>query len=325
MPYSLRHHSRARRRASSLQRLELLAGEAVVAGGLHGPLDTALVLRGSDPGGVDEEAPVLRILLEGDVDHRVERVGDVHDRLGVVGDDDPEDSGKVCPGDLARLDGVGGLLREDRVYEAVPRENRGEDERFEVATLTVFAGLQQSHPAGIELELLAGPTVSDRDGEPAFAEPKFRDGEAVQGRVTDIDPLPQKKFARLGQPDAILDEAGDLLPVLLADRPSFPVGAPRTCSEGGENVRELLVGQGVDAVCSVKSALLCDLEVATDRVPIEPDPSHHRLSRQAGQPLPQDFLHFDHRDLAVCHVPSGPCPKKGRRKEGHTIRSRRGG
>ena len=168
----------------------------------------------------DEETPMLRVLLEGDVDHRVERVGDVHDRLGIVGDDDPEDSTKIFPGDLARLDGVGGLLREDRVYEAV--------------ALTVFAGFQRSHPAGIELELLAGAAVGGRDGESAFTEPKFRDGEAVQGRVTDVDSLPQKKLAPLGQPDAILDEAGDRLPVLLADRPSLPVGTPRTCSEGGE-------------------------------------------------------------------------------------------
>ena len=174
----------------------------------------------------------------------------------IIRDDDPEDSAKVFPGDLARLDGVGGLLREDRVYEAVASENGGEDERLEAAALPVFAGFQQSHPAGIELELLAGAAVGDRDGEPAFAEPKFRDGEPVQGRVTDIDPLPQKKLAPLGQPDAILDEAGDRLPVLLADRPSLAVGTPRTCSEDGENLRQLLIGQRVDPVGDAKSALL---------------------------------------------------------------------
>ena len=44
--------------------VELLAGEAVFAGGLDGPLDKALALRDADPGGVDEEAPLLRVLME---------------------------------------------------------------------------------------------------------------------------------------------------------------------------------------------------------------------------------------------------------------------
>src|SRR6266540_7460202 len=60
-------------------------------------------------------------------DLRRDRVGDLDDGLGVVGDDDLEDPAEELPGGLARLDGRLGRLLEHRVDEAMARADRRED------------------------------------------------------------------------------------------------------------------------------------------------------------------------------------------------------
>src|SRR4030067_856586 len=122
-------------------------------------------------------------------------------------------------------------------------EHGGEDECAEPAAFPVLIGLQKPHPAGVELEFLAGAAVGDGDCEPAFAEPQLLVGEPVQGRVTYVESLPQEELAHLGQPDAVPDQAGNLLPVLTADRPSLPAGTTRACSPGGQDLREPPRGQ----------------------------------------------------------------------------------
>ena len=59
---------------------ELLAGEEAAADERHHPLDAGLVGWPADPGRVDHEAPVLRVLGEGLVEAGIGRVRPVHDR-----------------------------------------------------------------------------------------------------------------------------------------------------------------------------------------------------------------------------------------------------
>jgi hypothetical protein len=88
-----------------------LAGEAIVAHGGHAAFDPRLVARMAWPGGVDVEAAGLGVLEEGAVDARLERIGLIDNRLGVVGDQRLEDAAEERPGRLAGLDGAGGGLR----------------------------------------------------------------------------------------------------------------------------------------------------------------------------------------------------------------------
>src|SRR5689334_22205053 len=87
-----------------LDRVERLAGEAVVAHRLHGPLDPRLVARAAHPGRVDVKTARLRVLEEGGHDAWNERVRRLHDALGVVDDEDVEDAAEELPGRFAGSD-----------------------------------------------------------------------------------------------------------------------------------------------------------------------------------------------------------------------------
>ena len=71
-----------------------LAAEAVLAHTRHAALDARFVARMAHPGRIDREAAGLRILAEGPDDARMQRVGRVDARLGVIGDEDREDAPK---------------------------------------------------------------------------------------------------------------------------------------------------------------------------------------------------------------------------------------
>jgi hypothetical protein len=64
----------------------------------HLALDPRLVLRVADPGGIDEEPPVLCVLEERVVDPRLGGLGLGDDRRQVVGDEDREDAPEERPG-----------------------------------------------------------------------------------------------------------------------------------------------------------------------------------------------------------------------------------
>ena len=65
-----------------VERAQPLAAEAVVSNGGYAALDAGLVLGMADPGGVDQEATGLGVLLEGFGDPRRDRVGLGNDGLG---------------------------------------------------------------------------------------------------------------------------------------------------------------------------------------------------------------------------------------------------
>src|SRR5713101_6828971 len=139
-----------------LESVQMLAGEAVVAHWLHRALDARVVARAAHPRGVDVEAARLRVLEERGRQARRERVGRLYDALGVVDDQHFEDAAEELPRRLARGDRRARCLLEANVHVAVPRAHRGEDPGAEAATLAEQVRLQERHPAGVELQLLAG-------------------------------------------------------------------------------------------------------------------------------------------------------------------------
>lgn len=81
-----------------------LTAEAVLTDRLHGALDTPLVLGVAAPRGVHREASRLRVLQEGLVDDRRQRVHRRDDRLRPVGDDEQEHAAEEGPRRLTGFD-----------------------------------------------------------------------------------------------------------------------------------------------------------------------------------------------------------------------------
>src|SRR5439155_16724899 len=109
--------------------------------------------------GIDLESASLGVLEEGAGDAGLERIRILNDRLGVVGDQGAEHPAVELPGRLAGLDGARGGLREAWVDEAVARHPGGEDPGAQAPALTPQVGLEVPHPAGVDLELVAGLAV----------------------------------------------------------------------------------------------------------------------------------------------------------------------
>src|SRR6266446_233157 len=114
--------------------------------------------------------------------------------------------------------GLGGL-GEDRPHEAVARADGGEDPRPEAAPLAEEIRREERHPAGIQLDLLAGAAVGDGYARRGAAEAQFGDGEAVQRRVRDLDALPREEPARLREPHALRQQPPDRGALLFAAGP----------------------------------------------------------------------------------------------------------
>src|SRR5262249_13938923 len=89
------------------ERVEPLAGEAVIAHAGYRALHTSLVAGVPSARRIDYKAARLRILEKDRVDVRIERVGLRHDRRGVVRQQHTEDATEEQPGLLARLDRTG--------------------------------------------------------------------------------------------------------------------------------------------------------------------------------------------------------------------------
>src|SRR6185369_12896996 len=149
---------------------QLLAGETVIEDVTHSALDARLVLGMPWPRRVDVEAArlcVLEVVLD---DARLARIGGVHDRLGAVGHDDAEHATVELPRGLARLERGRRRLLPARIDEPVTRHMRREDPRAEPATPAALVGLEQRHPARVDVDLLAGLAVGDRDRRGALTE-----------------------------------------------------------------------------------------------------------------------------------------------------------
>jgi hypothetical protein len=136
-----------------------------------------------DPGRVDDEAAGLGVLPESVVEPGLERVGPVHDRLEIIGDDHREHAAverprRVEPGDHL-LEGlaVGG------VDELVPRVDRREDQPVRDSPDPARRVRDQPEPTEVDLQLDPGIAVGDRDRRPPPPEPQLGHREPVQRPV----------------------------------------------------------------------------------------------------------------------------------------------
>jgi transposase len=284
--------------------VEVLAAEAIIPDRGDGPLHASFIGGPPDPRGVDVEAPRLGVLEEGGVEERLERVGALDDRRGVIGDERPEDAPKELPGHLARLDRrVGGLL-EAGVDEAMTGADGGEDPGPEAAALGRAVGFYPPHPAGIELDFLAGLAVGHRDRRGAAPEAELGDVEAVQRSVGDHDVVATaQELADLGEPHPLGEQGHEEDAVLLAQRPRVAAGALGGGGQGGEHGDEALLRERARSLLPRQAAGRAGPEVAADGLGVESELPGDRLLAEPSQPQPQHFLDFQHRDLAIGHPP----------------------
>jgi len=176
-----------------LQRVESLAGEAVVAHRLHRPLDARLISRAAHSRCIDVKTARLGVLEKSGGDARRKRVRRLHDALGIIDDKHAEDAAEELPCCLAGGDRRARRLLEAGVDEAVARAHRSEDPGAEATAFAEQVRLQESHPTGVELHLRARPTVGHRHRGCGASEIQLCDGEAVQRRVRDLDATAQEQ------------------------------------------------------------------------------------------------------------------------------------
>ena len=300
-----------------------LAPEAVVAYARDAALDARLVTRMAHPGGIDVEASGLGVLAEGRDDPRVERVGGVHDRLGIVRNEDGEDPTEEGPGRLARLDRARRRLAEARVDEAVARVDRGEDPGPEAAPAPVRVGGEQRHPSGVDLDLLPGAAVGHRHRRGRAPEAEGGDREAPQRRVGQVHTLPPQELADLGEPDPLREVCADDRLVPHALDPRRPVGPRRDRLERDHDHRDTLVRQRGRTVARPQARPRRRPHVAAHGLGVESELRGDPLARHALHPEPEHLLHVDHRDLPIRHPPLPAAGIHRRHREDVWARSRR--
>ncbi len=204
------------------------------------------------------------------------------------------------------------------------REHRGEDPRPE-APAPAAGGIRREvrHPAGVELDLLAGAAVGDRNRRGGgVPEAELGDREAPEGRVADLDALAPEELPDLGQPPAGLK-------VRLNDRamggtlgPAVAMGAAGAGLDRPDDRGEQPVVECPGPHLSPQAGGPCGPDVAPHRLDVESQLDGDVLLGHAPQPQPQDLLDLQHRDLAIGHAPL-PAPAGAGR--GHSAGSREGG
>src|SRR5262249_35170255 len=125
--------------------------------------------------------------------------------------------------DLARLDRGLRALLPARVDELVARQVRREDPSAELATLPALVGLEEGHPAGVDVDLLARLPVGDRDRRCTLPEAELGDSEPVQRRVRDVDAPAVQQPSDLREPDASCEQLLDRIALGLALQPGITV------------------------------------------------------------------------------------------------------
>ncbi len=79
------------------------------------------------------------------------------------------------------------LRNHDSVDSHLNRHRGVRDPGAEATAFAVLVGLEQGHPPGVDVDLLAGLAVGDREGRSTLAEPELGHREPVQRRVRDVD------------------------------------------------------------------------------------------------------------------------------------------
>jgi hypothetical protein len=243
---------------------EVLAGEEVPAHVLHRALDAGLVLRVANPSGVDHEASRLGVLAERVVEPRVERVGLVHDRLEVVGNDHREHPTEERPRGVEPGDHLVEGLAVGREHEQVPRVDRGEDQPVGDPPGAARQVGHQPESAEVDLQLHPRVAVGDRHRRAAPPEPELGDREAMQRAIGHRHPAALKQHMGLGQRQALLDPGVDLLAVR-RDRLPGRAGAPRAVrAHRRDHCAQQLVAELAGPVVAVQPSGLGSLDIAAD-------------------------------------------------------------
>ncbi len=285
--------------AGHLQVLEVLASEAVVTHVPHRALGARLVARMAGAGGIDLEAARLGVFEEGAVDVRLEWVGVLNDGLGAVGDQRAEHAPVELPGRLARFDRARRRLSEAGIDEPIARHMGREDPGAQPAASAPQIGLEVMHPAGVDLELVAGLAIGDRDRGGRTAEAELSDREAPQRRIGQLDTAPSQQPTDLRKSDAALQARRDELALPGAHLPGLAPPAAPVRLQGGHDRRDLLF-VGRLSSRTHPAGLGCP-QVAPHRLDVEAELGSDPLLRSAAAPQPEDFLDLQHRDLAIAH------------------------
>lgn len=85
---------------------------------------------------------------------------------------------------------------------------------------------EPADPLRIDLQLVAGLPVEDRDRRRGLAKLQFEDGEPVQRGIRDQYTLPREQFANLRQTQAIAQPALDRRPLLTTSGPPVATRPP---------------------------------------------------------------------------------------------------
>ncbi len=185
---------------------EGLAGEERAPHELHLALDPRLVLRRAHSRRVDLEPTGLRVLDEGLVEARLQRIGRVDHRGEVVGDQRAEDTAEEPPCRLTAGDDVRRRLAVREPHEAVPAETRGEDQRVHDPVAARHRIGDEPHATEVHLQLVAGLAVSNRHRR-APAAPAAQDlGDVALHRPgRDLDAAPGQQLGDLHPGDIVVD------------------------------------------------------------------------------------------------------------------------
>src|SRR5690606_31293349 len=171
---------------------QILASEAVVANVADRTLCPSLVFGMLLALRVDVKTARLRVLEESVDDAWLERIGGVHDRLGVIRYDDGEHAAVERPRRLTCLDRRIGALFKAWIDEPVAREMRREDPCTKSPPTSALVGLELRHPARVDVDLFPRLAVGDRNRRYAAAEVELADRKAMQRRVRHVDSAPMK-------------------------------------------------------------------------------------------------------------------------------------
>ncbi len=257
---------------------QVFASKAIIPDVPDAALDSGLIARLPDAGGVDLKPALLAILPKHLDDLRLQRVGCLDDRLGVVRDQHMEHAAIKLPRGFARGDRGGGCFPIDGIHETVAGYHRGEDEALQPPPLAALVRLKTAHPARIDLEFLARITIEHSDGRRLPPETQFLPGKAVQRPIRDLDSLPTQQLADLGQAhprsgQKLLDPRA----MLLTLRPTLATGPWRTPGQGLHHQGKPLFRQVLGPAAMPKAVRLGGLQVTPHGLDVQPDESGDHL------------------------------------------------
>lgn len=182
-----------------------LAAEEAVAHVRHAALDVRLAGRVAHDRGVDDEAAVVRVLLERALHRRVVAVRLGDRRLEIVQDDAGGNATEELPRRFEAVDQVGQLLRVRHVHVLMTAVHQRHDQRPHRAPAAGLRIEHESQATEVDLGELAGLAVGDAHRDPPLVgEPAVLDGEPVQRAVRHVDVAAPQQLLDLGEPQTAL-------------------------------------------------------------------------------------------------------------------------